>query len=207
MPNHCDNSITIKGPSEKMQAMYTELQKEDANLCEIMYPMPKELEGTTSPSPDGSPDWYSWCTNNWGTKWGAYDGDYDIEDAGDGETIITGSFQSAWGPPTECYANYLDANDDVYIYATYYEGGMSFAGIWEDGSDDYYEFGDKTADEIEAELPEELSENYGIVEWARENEEPEELSTWMNEAVEAKKKVDSSDKDAILNTTTEEMAI
>ena len=189
MPNHCDNSITIKGPSEKMQAMYTELQKEDANLCEIMYPMPKELEGTTSPSPDGSPDWYSWCTNNWGTKWGAYDGDYDIEDAGDGETIITGSFQSAWGPPLECYANYLDANDDVYIYATYYEGG------------------DKTADEIEAELPEELSENYGIVEWARENEEPEELSTWMNEAIEAKKKVDSSDKDAILNTTTEEMAI
>ena len=35
MPNHCDNSITIKGPSEKMQAMYTELQKEMWNICVI----------------------------------------------------------------------------------------------------------------------------------------------------------------------------
>jgi hypothetical protein len=62
----------------------------------------------------------------------------------------------------------------------YHEGGMNYAGMWEDGADDHYELED-TADKIEAQIPEALDQAFGISEWARENEEPEELSTWMNE--------------------------
>jgi hypothetical protein len=65
----------------------------------------------------------------------------------------------------------------------YHEGGCNFAGMWEDGNDDHYDLED-TADKIEAQIPTELDEAFGISEWARENEEPEELSTWMNEGNE-----------------------
>jgi len=54
---------------------------------------------------------------------------------------------------------------------------MAFAGVWEDGNDDYYEYGGMSADEIEATLPVELDEAYGIsqqvAEWEEENAEEE----------------------------------
>ena len=50
-------------------------------------------------------------------------------------------------------------------------------------NDDHYDLED-SADKIEAQIPTELDKAFGISEWARENEEPEELSTWMNEGNE-----------------------
>ena len=69
------------------------------------YPMPIELEGTTSPMRDqkqaalnlklyGASDWYSWKNQFWGTKWGCYDVE-DLEDNGD---TITYRYQTAWSP-------------------------------------------------------------------------------------------------------------
>jgi hypothetical protein len=63
------------------------------------------------------------------------------------------------------------------IHATYFEGGMMFAGDWDNGVDDYYELGDMTAEEIAKELPPELDEAYGIsemkAEWEAEEAEDE----------------------------------
>ena len=50
MPNWCDNSIKIKGPKDKIKKIWDEAQKEDKGLLSAIYPMPTELEGTTSPS-------------------------------------------------------------------------------------------------------------------------------------------------------------
>jgi hypothetical protein len=60
----------------------------------------------------------------------------------------------------------------------YYEPGMAFAGVYEDGHDDYYEYGGMTSEAIAEELPPELDEAFGISEqvfyWEEENKEEEE---------------------------------
>jgi hypothetical protein len=60
----------------------------------------------------------------------------------------------------------------------YYEPGMCFAGIWEDGNDDYYEYGDMSSDEVAETLPAELDEMFCIsesmAEWEAENAENDE---------------------------------
>jgi hypothetical protein len=49
------------------------------------------------------------------------------------------------------------------IKAYYHEGGMQFAGIWEDGTDNYYEgWGDSKG--AEAALPKDLDEQFAISE-------------------------------------------
>jgi len=70
----------------------------------------------------------------------------------------------------------------------YYEGGCAFCGKWEDGVDDYYEISDSVK-AIEAEIPEDIDEAFGISEWAKENQEPEELSEWINESLEKRKEL------------------
>jgi hypothetical protein len=51
---------------------------------------------------------------------------------------------------------------------------MCYAGIWEDGDDDYYEWNDMSSAEAEEMLPEALNEMYGISEYLAECESQEE---------------------------------
>ena len=85
-------------------------------------------------------------------------------------------FDSAWSPPTTAYAKLEDMG--FRIRAMYYEGGMAFAGIYEDGMDDYYDYGGLDSKGIAEELPVELDEAFGIsesaAEWEAENAEDEE---------------------------------
>jgi hypothetical protein len=193
MPNWCDNNITIRGKAQDINAIYQQCLKDDVDLCEAVKPIPEALRDTTSPAPEGSEqpvvdgvnNWYDWCVNNWGTKWDLCDAEYEYEDAGEGEATLQINCQTAWGPPCVIYDTLVDKG--FYVYATYHEGGMGFAGIWEDGHDDHYNYGDMSIEEIKATLPEELDEQYGISEWMEENQEEEELSTWMQEGAEAKK--------------------
>jgi hypothetical protein len=67
----------------------------------------------------------------------------------------------------------VDMGFSVKLY--YYEPGMCFAGIWEDGNDDYYEYGSMSSDEVESALPAELNDMFCIsesmAEWEAENQE------------------------------------
>jgi len=142
MPNWCNNTISITGPKDKITNLFEEAKKENG-LLQAMVPMPKELEGTTSPAPqegepqplvDGFDNWYDWRVANWGTKW-----DVDIEglELSEDGTTISGWFDSAWSPPIEAYSTFLNENEDCSIDAYYEEGGMDFAGHWYDGVDDF----------------------------------------------------------------------
>ena len=194
MPNWCDNTISIKGPAEKLSPMYTKLKEDgDEGLCSILYPQPAEMykgdlgqKEREQCAKDGVPNWYDWQSSNWGTKWDVSEGDWQYEDAGDGEAILTGNFQSAWGPPTGVYEHCQDAHDDLYIEAMYYEPGCAFAGVWtSDGGEDQYNLeGDKKT--LENELPEELNDAFGITE--NIEDEPEELTEWLTEGIQAKEK-------------------
>lgn len=47
----------------------------------------------------GSPDWYSWQNDNWGTKWGDCDTASD-EEIKDGDTSLSVYYETAWSPAT-----------------------------------------------------------------------------------------------------------
>ena len=154
MPNWCNNTITLTGPKDKITAIYAKAKKDDA-LLQQLKPMPDALEGTTSPAPkegkvqplvDGFDNWYDWRVQNWGTKW-----DVDMEglELSDDGTTITGWFDSAWAPPIHAYEYFLTANEDCSINSYYYEGGMDFAGQWEDFADAEVTPSEFTADEME----------------------------------------------------------
>jgi phage terminase small subunit len=76
----------------------------------------------------GYGNWYDYCVNEWGTKW-------DVGDEGsttrDSDTAITTSFDSAWSPPIQAYEKLVEMGFSVRAY--YYEPGMNFAGIWDNG--------------------------------------------------------------------------
>ena len=179
MPNWCNNSITISGPKDKITKLYNDAVAENG-LLQVMYPMPKELEDTTSPTPkegepqplvDGYDNWYDWRVNNWATKW-----DVDVEnlELSEDGTNISGWFDSAWSPPTGAYDEFLARNEDCSIKALYYEGGMDFGGEYLDGSDTCLTMSDYTADQMEDAnegLIYELNEHFNFSEAVREYEE------------------------------------
>ena len=145
MPNWCDNQITITGPSsviDKIEKIVKE-EKDGNGLLNFFHPMPKELDGTTSPSSsakkpqpmiEGFDNWYDWRCENWSTKWDVNEF-YGVDRQGD---TISFGFSSAWSPPIGAYEKFLDKNDDCSLKAYYYEGGCDFMGEWDNGVDDCY---------------------------------------------------------------------
>jgi hypothetical protein len=185
MPNWCNNTITLTGPKEKITAIYNKAKEDNAFLQQLK-PMPTQLEDTTSPAPkegkvqplvDGHDNWYDWRVENWGTKW---DVDMDGLELSDDGTTITGWFDSAWAPPIHAYEYFLTDNEDCSISSLYYEGGMDFAGKWEDFADMTVTPGDFTADEMEdpnSGLIYDINEQFNMSEFVREYEEEQKTET------------------------------
>ena len=186
MPNWCNNSISIQGSTETIKTLWEEANREGSGLLNAMKPMPKELEGTTSPTPDdkvqpkvdGHDNWYSWRVENWGTKWDIDPKEgLEFTDNGDGTAQISGWFESAWAPPIEAYNTFVEDMDGCSLTADYHEPGMDFAGFYDNGDDEYMEGlgeyceqvvkGD-TAIEDTPELFQRLDEQFELVENARE---------------------------------------
>ena len=187
MPNWCNNVVELSHENPEMMARAVKSFNDGSFLNEFI-PVPTDLNITAGRESDetaqkaleekekanqekyGYSNWYDYCVNEWGTKW-------DIEPyepvtiQEDGR--LTMSFDSAWSPPTQAYEKLLDLGFSLRAY--YYESGMSFCGIWEDGCDDYYEISGETADEVAEMLPEVLDEMFciseNIREWEEENQE------------------------------------
>ena len=137
----------------------------------------------------GYTNWYDFCVNEWGTKWDCGEqGNADINP--NDPKMLTAGFDTAWAPPIAAYEKLMDMG--FSIKAGYYEPGMCFAGIWEDGVDDLYEYGEMSSTEVAAQLPRELDDMFGIsesmAEYEAENEE-EELTTWIKDGKEANDKL------------------
>jgi hypothetical protein len=190
MPNWCNNVVELAHEDPAM----LERAKAALNRGEFLQefiPVPKELQIVAGCVGDpveqkkleedtarniekfGYGNWYDYCVNEWGTKW-------DV--GGDGMTCeiengrISTSFDSAWAPPCVAYEKLVDLGFSVRAY--YYEGGMCFAGVWEDGNDDYYDLGGMDSEAVKEELPAVLDEMFCIsesmAEWEEENKEEEE---------------------------------
>ena len=190
MPNWCNNSVEIyhEDPAmiERVRTAFN-----DGRLLDEFIPVPeslkivagcvgdpdeqKKLEEDTARNKEvhGYGNWYDYCVNEWGTKW-------DVGADGNPAQDIPGGlmlgFESAWAPPCAAYEKLTEQG--FRIRAMYFEPGMAFAGIWEDGIDDFYEYGGLDSAGIAEELPPELDEAFGISEdvaqWEAENAEDEE---------------------------------
>ena len=192
MPNWCNNTLEITHSDPAMLERARKAFAEGKLLAEFV-PIPEDLHivaGRVGDDEDqkqkdlkaqeevnvakhGYMNWYDYCVNEWGTKW-----DVGGDDQGPAQDIPGGlimCFDSAWSPPIQAYEKMLDLG--FSIRASYYEPGMCFAGIWEDGEDDFYELGDMTSEQVREELPEHLDEAYGISECMAEYEEENQEET------------------------------
>jgi len=157
MPNWCDNTVTIVAPQDVIDGLVLELEREDGcQLLEHMVPL-------------GEWD-YEKSVENWGTKWDVTPHSWDRN----GDCEITISFDSAWSPPLKAYETFLDKIDDdnVSLKAYYHEPGMCFAGYYENGIDEYYEW-DSPKDMKET-VPEFLRDFYDLDTWYDEWENEED---------------------------------
>lgn len=193
MPNWCNNTVEIyhKDPAmlERVRTAFA-----DARLLDEFIPVPKDLQivaGRVGDATDpkqieleaqekanrekhGYATWYDFCVGEWGTKW-----DVGGDDLGPAQDIPGGlmlTFDSAWSPPVNAYEKMVEMGFE--IRAMYYEPGMGFAGVWDNGDDQFYEYGGMNSEQIAEELPVELDEAFGIsesaAEWEEENKEEEE---------------------------------
>jgi hypothetical protein len=160
MPNWCSNVVTVShADSSKMtdfrRAIVNNENKTSADFMNVLCPRPVELEE----------DWYNWNCTNWGTKW-----DVEVTLTAMTPRDVTVSFESAWAPPVAFYDNLVEQGYSVKAY--YYESGMGFAGIYEDGHDAEYNL-EGDLDDVAATIPVELDEMFNIVgnmrDWEEEN--------------------------------------
>ena len=188
MPNWCNNTVTLEHEDPAMIARARAAFTKGTLLHEFIpvpicltetvsgYHSDPEMQAALEKSQQDNlnaynyKNWYDFCVAEWGTKWDVGGDDGYINDI-EGGLIL--SFDSAWAPPLNAYARLIEQG--FKVHAMYYEPGMCFAGVWEDGSDDYYEYGDMSSDEIEQQLPIELDEAFGISqsvsEYEQENQE------------------------------------
>ena len=187
MPNWCENLVEIRHTDPAMIKRAHDALERGEFLNEF-HPVPPDLKivaGRVGDDEDaeqqalvlqenanrakyGYTNWYDWCVNKWGTKWDVGgDGSATLNEDGS----LTASFNSAWAPPIEAYRVLEDLGFEIKAY--YFEGGMMFAGIYEDGDDDYYEVGSMNSSEAFDLLPEDLNEMFGISEQIEQYESEE----------------------------------
>lgn len=159
MPNWCADVVVVSHADkskldEFRQAALDNQSKVSNEFMNVLFPRPAEEE-----------NWYDWNTNRWGTKW-----DVDVFVTESTDESVTISFDSAWAPPVGFYEHLTEQGYNVTGY--YYEPGMCFAGIYENGVIDEYDLGGDT-DDVEATIPQELDEMFNIVgnmrDWDEEN--------------------------------------
>jgi len=157
MPNWCNNTLNLRH-EDPAQIERAKTAFADGRFLEEFIPFP-----------NGEWD-YNWCVNAWGTKWdvGGEDAHMVEQDANN----VVFNFDSAWAPPTNAYEQLMEQGFEIIAY--YYEPGMAFCGKWENGDDDYYEYGGMTSDEIADTLPDDLDETFGISESVAEYEAEQE---------------------------------
>ena len=202
MPNWCNNNLTLQHEDPAMIKRAADALDRGEFLQEFI-PVPEQLkivagcvgdpveqaklEADTKRNVEelGYGNWYDFQVNEWGTKWDV-GGDSQTDIHPDGKMLHT-YFDSAWSPPVAAYEKLTAMG--FTVGAMYYEGGMAYAGVWEDGVDDYYDLGGMNSQQVIDELPVELDEAFGISECMAEYEaeNQEELTEWLKDGVEAKK--------------------
>ena len=199
MPNWCNNNITLQHEDPAMiQRAYDALER--GEFLNEFIPVPEQLKITAGFLGDGDAqaelerqtkrnqeelgygNWYDYCVGEWGTKWDC--GEQGCQDIHPDGKMLHTTFDTAWSPPIAAYEKLTALG--FTVNAMYYEPGMAYCGIWEDGNDEYYSLEGMNSAQAEADLPSELNEAFGISECMAEYEaeQEEELTEWIKDGQE-----------------------
>ena len=152
MPNHCYNELIVDGSQEHVDEMFLFIasgegdfdfnkiipypehfkqRDDDATAARATEEMAAFIEKYGTNSDGYNSGGYTWCWDNWGTKWNAYEG-----------TRLNYSlfFQTAWDPPKPVIVALAKLFPDVTFHLEFFERGLGFAGGFSCfGRRDYYE--------------------------------------------------------------------
>lgn len=132
MPNHVTNRVKITGPIEKLNEFYefnkslgiNNSENEDMELdFSKAIPEPEYNNKSENESLNGSPDWYEWRVNNWGTKWNAYDINVNKN-----EDELYYYFNTAWSHPIEWYKKVFSMFPELDASIIYVDEGFTYFG-------------------------------------------------------------------------------
>lgn len=192
MPNWAQNSVTIAHHDPEKIKVLADAMNADKFL-NFVIPVPQDLidvdfgnadQEAANTEKHGYPNWYQFCTAEWGTKWDVdCSGTVSISESG---RIVEASFDSAWSPPFGVYERLLELGYEVVAY--YYEPGMGYTGKWDNGMDEYYELNEVSSSTVRDTIGEELDDLFCIsenmAEWEAEDEE--DLTRWIKNGIESK---------------------
>jgi hypothetical protein len=148
MPNWCTNQLIVCGPVTWVDLFHEKITAKDGyDILNNLYPCPEDLTGFPSrhgtipdDDPDkeqklaniakyGSADWYDWCVEHWGTKWGDCDTEHvESYDGDDGLKTSMYRFSTAWSPPQEGIVHIAESFKPLLFDLRYQEPGMGFCG-------------------------------------------------------------------------------
>lgn len=200
MPNWCSNQVTFRHDDSKMISRAKKAFLE-GKLLEEFIPVPEDLKDSETTTNYGDSEkqaeadklreqcrklhgyqsWYDFCVNEWGTKWDVGD-PYGIFAESEHELSLT--FESAWSPPVTAYDKMLDLGFEIVAF--YYEPGVAFVGKYDNGYDDFYEYGGENSQSVREAIGEELDDMWGISQSMAEFEEDQkdEVTVWYEQGVE-----------------------
>lgn len=118
MPNNCENTLTITGPKEDLEA-FRQAARKDKVPFEInnFIPMPDSVRNT--------PRERDWAISAWGTKWGAY----ECEELEVTDSVLEYIFSTAWSPlSTNVIKVFSTKFPSLHFDYQYQEMGMAFKG-------------------------------------------------------------------------------
>ena len=124
MPNWCHNTMDIYGDYEELKRFTLACKTEETNesgkslSLNQLFPIPDELANTVAGwfgegTPEheelkikqkaniekyGVKDWYDWALDNYGSKWGANNFEFEEDDLSPGDTYFSATYDSAWSP-------------------------------------------------------------------------------------------------------------
>ena len=169
MPNWCENTFKVVGEQDDVRkfdkafkgfpALWDGELEEKRYSLNALFPVPKEVlevgySASRTPQEkfkaiSAQKEWvdgYTWCINNWGTKW-------DISRVRvsriplRGLLIVEYHFLTAWSPPIEWVNKIAKDWPTIEMELSFFEPGMGFSGILSAKGDaselienDYFEF-------------------------------------------------------------------
>jgi hypothetical protein len=153
MPNWCQNEVSIFGDKKEIKKFIKYIKSDESDFdFNKIYPMPKELEETTSGSEDmksdeqkanskkwniefGADNWYDWKILHWGTKWELDPKYVEVHELIDDEgCYVEYRFDTAWSPPEGILSRlnevfkFNKGEDALSIQWFYREDGIGYAG-------------------------------------------------------------------------------
>jgi hypothetical protein len=186
MPNWCSNKFVISHADPAMLQRGYDALLQEKFLSEFL-PIPEDLHIVAGSVADpveqialeaaeqrnrklyGHKNWYDWCVTNWGTKWDFGD-KYAL--LSENRSYLAAAFDTAWAPPCEAYTKLQDMGFKIKAY--YFEPGMMFCGVWDNGSYDHFDISgspSEIASQIPRDLDIEMRISESFAEWAESDAE------------------------------------